>query len=405
MLLSIDEQLAIMRSGAEELIPEQGLRERLQSSNPLKIKAGFDPTAPDLHLGHTVLLNKLRQFQELGHEIIFVIGDLTALVGDPTGKNATRKPLTRDQIDDNARTYTEQVFKILDPSATRVVFNSRWLSKLSFVEIIQLAAKYNVARMLERDDFNQRYKGGVSIALHEFLYPLMQAYDSVVLEADVEIGGTDQKFNLLLGRHMQQEYGQKPQVVMTMPILEGLDGTQKMSKSLGNYVGVADPPDEMFGKLMSISDKLMWRYFDLLSHESPASIAAEKMKVEQGSNPRDAKIALAREMVARFHSQAEAERAEAEFASRFRNGALPSDILSIQVMGGAKGMLITNLLQQAGLTKSTSEAMRLIEQKAVRVDGERIEDTRLWIEPASEHLYQVGKRKFVRVFLAPLEPS
>lgn len=399
-MTSIDEQLDILTRGVEELIPATELRERLELGQPLRIKAGFDPTAPDIHLGHTVLINKLKQWQDLGHKVIFLVGDLTALVGDPTGKNVTRIPLSREQIEQNALTYTEQVFKILDPNVTEVVFNSKWLNELSFVEIIQLAAKYNVARMLERDDFSKRYKGGVSIGVHEFLYPLMQAYDSVVLKADLEIGGTDQKFNLLLGRHLQQEYGQRPQMVMTMPILEGLDGEQKMSKSLGNYIGVSDPPDEMFGKLMSISDELMWRYYDLLSFESAAAIEGKKQQVNSGRNPRDVKNELAKEIVTRFHSEEEALNAEREFSSRFQNGALPSEMPEIHLEVGAEGLMIGSLLQKAGLTKSTSEALRLVKQRAVRVDGERIENEKLCFNSGNKYTIQVGKRKFARIYLA-----
>jgi len=363
----------------------------------LRVKAGFDPTAPDLHLGHTVLLNKLHQFQELGHEAIFLIGDFTGMIGDPTGKNVTRKPLTRDEVLENARTYEKQIFKILDPEKTQVVFNSSWMGEMSAVDLIQLAAKHTVARMLERDDFNKRYTSGQSIAIHEFLYPLVQGYDSVALRADIELGGTDQKFNLLVGRQLQESYGQKPQVVITMPILEGLDGVQKMSKSLGNYIGIAEPPDEMFGKLMSISDALMWRYFELLSFRPLADIEKLKSEMQAGRNPRDIKFELGRELVARFHSQGEADRAQQNFIARFQKGALPEDIPEVRLSAGGDGLPLANVLKQAGLTSSTSEALRMVKQGAVRIDGERVEDAGLIVATGTAAVYQVGKRRFARV--------
>ena len=386
-----------IRRGAEEILVESELAECLKEGRPLRVKAGFDPTAPDLHLGHTVLLNKLRQFQELGHEAIFLIGDFTGMIGDPTGKNVTRKPLTRDEVLENARTYEKQIFKILDPEKTQVVFNSSWMGEMSAADLIQLAAKHTVARMLERDDFNKRYTSGQSIAIHEFLYPLVQGYDSVALKADIELGGTDQKFNLLVGRQLQESYGQKPQVVITMPILEGLDGVQKMSKSLGNYIGIAEPADEMFGKLMSISDELMWRYFELLSFRALSDIETLKAEMQAGRNPRDIKFELGRELVARFHSHAEAERAQQTFVARFQKGALPDDIPEHRLSGGEQGMPVANVLKHAGLTSSTSEALRMIRQGAVRIDGERIEDTGLIVACGTRAVFQVGKRRFARI--------
>ena len=376
---------------------ESELAECLKAGRPLRVKAGFDPTAPDLHLGHTVLLNKLHQFQELGHEAIFLIGDFTGMIGDPTGKNVTRKPLTRDEVLENARTYEKQIFKILDPEKTQVVFNSSWMGEMSAADLIQLAAKHTVARMLERDDFNKRYTSGQSIAIHEFLYPLVQGYDSVALRADIELGGTDQKFNLLVGRQLQESYGQKPQVVITMPILEGLDGVQKMSKSLGNYIGIAEPPDEMFGKLMSISDALMWRYFELLSFRPLADIEKLKSEMHAGRNPRDIKFELGRELVARFHSQGEADRAQQNFIARFQKGALPEDIPEVQLSADGDGLPLANVLKQAGLTSSTSEALRMVKQGAVRIDGERVEDAGLIVAAGTAAVYQVGKRRFARV--------
>jgi tyrosyl-tRNA synthetase len=362
------------------------------------VKAGFDPTAPDLHLGHTVLINKLRQFQELGHDVLFLIGDFTGMIGDPTGKSLTRKPLTRDEVLENAKTYEEQVFRILDPERTRVVFNSRWMGEMGAANLVQLAAKHTVARMLERDDFSKRFKSGQPIAIHELLYPLVQGYDSVVLKADVELGGTDQKFNLLVGRQLQEAYGQEPQVVITVPILEGLDGVQKMSKSLGSYIGITEPPDEMFGKLMSISDELMWRYFELLSFRPVSEIESWRRSVAEGENPRDVKFRLAEELVARFHSPDAGERAKQSFIARFQKGAMPDELPEVAVPAPPDGQLpIANLLKEAGLVKSTSEALRMIEQGAVRIDGERIGDKGTAMESGSTHIYQVGKRRFARV--------
>ena len=394
---SLDEQLALINRGAEEIIPEQELIEKLKLGRPLRIKAGFDPTAPDLHLGHTVLINKLRAFQQLGHHVIFLVGDFTARIGDPTGKNVTRKPLEEEQIKENARSYQDQVFKILDPELTEVVYNSTWLEQLGSTGMIKLAAKYNVARMLERDDFSKRYKSGQSIAIHEFLYPLVQGYDSVALEADIELGGTDQKFNLLVGRHLQQIEGQPPQVILTMPILEGLDGVQKMSKSLDNYIGVSDQPNEMYGKVMSISDELMWRYFELLSFKSSAEIDGFKDQVAAGTNPRDVKVQLAIELVDRFHGGGAGQAASEEFTARFKHGAVPEDVPAVALTAPAEGIPLANLLKEAGLTASTSDAHRMIKQGAVKIDGDRVEPGKQLISAPSEHLYQVGKRRFCRV--------
>ncbi|MBN2885710.1 MAG: tyrosine--tRNA ligase, partial [Chromatiaceae bacterium] len=390
---SLDHALALIRRGTEEILVEEVLRRKLARGKPLRIKAGFDPTAPDLHLGHTVLLNKLRQFQDLGHEILFLIGDFTGMIGDPTGKSATRKPLTPEEIQANAATYETQVFRILDPERTQVVFNSQWMNELGAAGLVQLAARHTVARMLERDDFAKRYKSGQPIAVHEFLYPLIQGYDSVALKADVELGGTDQTFNLLVGRQLQESWGQEPQVVITLPILEGLDGVQKMSKSLGNYIGIADAPEEMFGKLMSISDDLMWRYFSLLSRRELHEIEAWRTAVAEGANPRDIKFELARELVARFHGAEAARHAQEQFIARFQQGAMPEEIESLALSApNEEGLPIANLLKDAGLVKSTSEAIRMIGQGAVRIDGERIEDARLVLPRGSEHVYQVGKR-------------
>ncbi len=395
---TLETSLALIERGTDEILLEESLREKLASGRPLRVKAGFDPTAPDLHLGHTVLINKLRQFQELGHQVLFLIGDFTGLIGDPTGKSATRKPLTRDEIEANAATYRDQVFRILDPRRTEVVFNSAWMDQLGAAGLVQLAAQNTVARMLERDDFSKRYRSGQPIAIHEFLYPLIQGYDSVALQADVELGGTDQKFNLLMGRHLQALYGQEPQVVITLPILEGLDGVQKMSKSLGNYVGITDSPEDMFGKLMSVSDDLMWRYFELLSAHDMPTIDGWRQQVAEGANPRDVKFELAQEMVARFHSADAAKQAKSDFVARFQRGQLPSDIPEVSVTAGAEGKLqIANVLKEAGLVGSTSEAMRMIAQGAVRIGGARIEDPRLPCERGSDEVYQVGKRRFARI--------
>lgn len=396
---SLAESLELIKRGAVDLLLEEELVERLKSGRPLRIKTGFDPTAPDLHLGHTVLINKMRQFQELGHHVIFLIGDFTGMIGDPTGKNVTRKPLTREEILANAKTYQEQVFKILDPEKTEILFNSSWFDRMTPADFIHLAAKHTVARMLERDDFGKRYASGQPIAIHEFLYPLVQAYDSVALQADMELGGTDQKFNLLVGRELQKHYGQPPQIVLTVPILEGLDGVQKMSKSLGNYVGIRDEPNEMFGKLMSISDELMWRYFDLLSFRPTREIGEWQRQVtEEGLNPRDVKFKLAEELVGRFHGAEAGRNALSAFIERFQKGALPDDLLEVQVQSRAGGrLLIAHLLKEAGLTESTSEALRLIQQGAVRIDGERIGNRELEMCAGSRHVYQVGKRRVARV--------
>ena len=392
-----DEQLKTIRRGADEILVESELRERLERAVPLRVKAGFDPTAPDLHLGHTVLINKLRQFQDLGHKVLFLIGDFTGMIGDPTGKNATRPPLSPDEVRDNARTYTDQVFKILDRDRTEIVFNSTWMQKCSAADMIKLAATHTVARMLERDDFAKRYRGNQPIAIHEFLYPLVQGYDSVALEADVELGGTDQKFNLLMGRELQKHFGQKPQVILTMPLLEGLDGVNKMSKSLGNYVGINEPPNETFGKLMSVSDDLMWRYIDLLSFAPTAEIEAWKSKVGAGGNPRDAKVAFAMEIVERFHGRAAALAAQEDFDARFRRGGVPDEMPEVKLSADGDGIAIPQVLKQANLVASTSEAMRMIDQGGVRLNGEKVSDKALKLAAGSQVVLQVGKRKFARV--------
>ena len=390
------EVLDIIKRGTVDVLLEEEMIKKLEENRPLRIKAGFDPTAPDLHLGHTVLLNKLHQFQELGHEIMFLIGDFTGMIGDPTGKSATRPPLTREDVAENAKSYQEQTFKILDPDKTRVMFNSTWMNKMSSADLIQLAAKHTVARMLERDDFNKRYKSGQSIAIHEFLYPLIQGYDSVAMKADVELGGTDQKFNLLVGRQLQEAWGQKPQVVLTMPILEGLDGVQKMSKSLNNYIGITDPANEMFGKIMSISDDLMWRYFELLSFKSLGEIEKLRVSIEEGVNPRDIKFLLAEEIVERFHSAGDAVKAKEAFIGRFQKGAIPDEMPELQVISEDGEIRLSNLLKEAGLTSSTSDAMRMIKQGAVKIDGEKILEQTM-IKNGSNQVYQVGKRKFARI--------
>jgi tyrosyl-tRNA synthetase len=396
-MTSITEQLAELTRGTDEVLPESGLEAKLKLGRPLIVKAGFDPTAPDLHIGHTVLINKMRQFQKLGHDVVFLIGDFTGMIGDPSGKNTTRPPLSSDEIKANADTYASQIFKILDEKKTRIEFNSSWMGKMDAAGLIKLAARHTVARMLERDDFNKRYKGGQPISIHEFLYPIVQGYDSVALKADVELGGTDQKFNLLVGRRLQQDFGQEPQIVMTTPLLEGLDGVQKMSKSLGNYIGITDAPAEMFGKIMSISDELMWRYFDVLSFRLLGDISKLRKKVADGSNPRDAKFELALEIVARFHDAAAAESAKEEFISRFQQGAMPDEIPEISLPGSDGGLGIAHLLKDAGLVSSTSEAFRMIKQGAVRIDGERVEDRSLHVDVGSNCVYQVGKRKFSKV--------
>lgn len=394
---SVKESLAIIRRGAEEILVESELIEKLETGRPLRIKAGFDPTAPDLHLGHTVLLNKLKQFQDLGHDILFLIGDFTGMIGDPTGKNVTRKPLTPEQVQENAKSYQQQVFKILDPEKTTVVFNSHWMDKMSSADMIRLASHHTVARMLERDDFDKRYKGGQPIAIHEFLYPLIQGYDSVELEADVELGGTDQKFNLLMGREMQKAYGKAQQSILTMPILEGLDGVQKMSKSLGNYIGINDSPKDIFGKLMSISDVLMWRYIELLSFRSLDDIQQWRDDVAAGTNPIEIKKTFAEEIVARFHSKDEGLIAREGFANQFKKGQIPDDIAEITLTVGAEGLAIANVLKEIGLTTSTSEALRMIKQGAVKIDSQKMEDRNCVIAPGNEHIIQVGKRKFAKV--------
>jgi len=391
------EVLAQLKRGTDEILLEAELLKKLQEGRSLRIKAGFDPTAPDLHLGHTVLINKLKQFQDLGHEVLFLIGDFTGMIGDPTGKNVTRKPLTRDDVIENAKSYEEQIFKILDPVKTLVMFNSSWMNAMNPAELIQLASKSTVARMLERDDFSKRYKGGQPIAIHEFLYPLIQGYDSVAMKADVELGGTDQKFNLLMGRQLQEMYGQKPQTVITVPILEGLDGVQKMSKSLNNYIGIADAPDDMFGKIMSISDELMWRYFELLSFRPMDEIAQWNQECQQGANPRNYKVKLAQEIIARFHDQAAAEKALENFEAQFKRGAIPDDIQEIELTATTEGYAIALLLKDAGLTASTSDSNRMVKQGAVKIDGEKLSDSKLMVQAGTEHVYQVGKRKFAKV--------
>ena len=397
--------LAEIKRGADEILLEKDLIEKLKSGKPLKIKVGFDPTAPDLHLGHTVLINKMRTFQQLGHEVIFLIGDFTALIGDftaligdPTGKNVTRKPLTSEQILENAETYKQQVFKILAPEKTTIAFNSTWMDKLGAAGMIKLAARQTVARMLERDDFKKRYNSGQSIAIHEFLYPLVQGWDSVCMEADVELGGTDQRFNLLMGRELQKEQGQRPQTVLMMPLLEGLDGVQKMSKSLNNYIGITDVPNDMFGKIMSIPDTLMWRYFDLLSFRPVEEIEQFKKDIEAGANPRDTKITLAKEIIERFHDEASAESAHQDFIQRFQKNAMPDEMPEVQLSAPEEGLRIANLLKDAGLVNSTSNAMQMIKQGAVKINGEeKVSDNRMMVAKGTKAVFQVGKRKFARV--------
>jgi tyrosyl-tRNA synthetase len=401
--LSPAEELAIIRHRSDEILIEAELLQRLEKQRPLRVKAGFDPTAPDLHLGHTILIDKLRELQGLGHTILFLVGDFTGMIGDPTGKNATRPPLTRSAVAENAKTYTDQVFRILDRERTQVVFNSTWMDKMTSADMIRLAATHTVARMLERDDFGKRYRANQPIAIHEFLYPLVQGYDSVALQADLELGGTDQKFNLLMGRELQKHHGQAPQCILTMPLLEGLQGVHKMSKSLGNAVGITDAPDDMFGKLMSISDELMWRYLELLSFEPGATLQHWRDEVAQGRNPRDIKVLLAKEVVTRFHSAQAADAALAEFEARFRAGAMPSDMPEIVLDAPASGLPIAQLLKQAQLTPSTSDALRLIGQGGVRVNGERVSDKALLLAPGASFVVQVGKRRFVRVALKPRE--
>ncbi len=395
-MASIEQALAEIKRGVDELIPEAELIEKLKEGRPLRIKLGADPTAPDIHLGHTVILNKLRVFQELGHDVTFLIGDFTGMVGDPTGKNTTRPPLTREDVLANAETYKEQVFKILDPAKTKIAFNSDWLNELGAAGMIKLAANQTVARMLERDDFKKRYADGRPIAIHEFMYPLLQGYDSVAMETDVELGGTDQKFNLLMGRELQKAHGQKPQTVLTMPLLVGLDGEKKMSKSAHNYIGVSEAPSEMFGKIMSISDDLMWNYYELLSFRPLEEIEQFKSDIANGKNPRDVKILLAKEIIARFHSEADAEAAEQEFINRFQKGAMPDEMPEFTFEAG---IAIANLLKEAALVNSTSDAMRMIRQGAAKQDGEKLEDTK-YVPAAGTYVFQVGKRKFARVTVA-----
>ena len=394
---AVTESIAELSRGIEEILLQEDLKKKLEKGKPLTIKTGFDPTAPDLHLGHTVLINKMRQFQMSGHQVVFLIGDFTGLIGDPSGKNATRPSLTREQIDENAETYKKQVFKILDPELTSVRFNSEWMNALGAAGMITLASRYTVARMLERDDFKKRFASNQPIAVHEFLYPLAQGYDSVVLEADVELGGTDQKFNLLVGRELQKQVGQESQVVMTVPLLEGLDGVNKMSKSLGNYVGITESPDEIFGKLMSISDELMWRYFDLLSFKSNRELADLRQSVEQGMNPRDVKFLLANEIISRFHNGTAAMQAQQNFVDRFAKGTIPDDMPIVERNVGPGGIPIANLLKDAGLVSSTSEGIRMIKQGAVKIDSEKISDTRLVIDAGENFVIQVGKRKWARI--------
>lgn len=394
-----DNALSTLMRGVEEVIQEDDLKERLASGKPLRVKAGFDPTAPDLHLGHTVLLNKLRQFQDLGHHVIFLIGDFTGLIGDPTGKNITRQPLTPEQVQDNAETYKTQVFKVLDESKTEVAFNSTWMNKLTSADMIKLASSYTVARMLERDDFDKRYKSGQAIAIHEFLYPLVQGYDSVALECDIELGGTDQKFNLLMGRELQKQHKIKPQIIMTLPLLEGLDGVKKMSKSLGNYIGIDDKPNDMFGKIMSISDELMWRYFELLSFNPMSEIDELKQEVADGKNPRDVKFLLAEEIIERFHNKESATAAREEFIARFKRGEMPEDMPELTIEVDGSGIMIGAILKTANLVPSTKEALRMVDQGAVKVDGEKVTDGKMLFHVGQSFVAQVGKRKFARLEL------
>jgi len=399
-MTSIAQQLEIIKRGADELLIEAELREKLGSGRPLRVKAGFDPTAPDLHLGHTVLLNKLKQLQDLGHHILFLIGDFTGMIGDPSGKNSTRPPLSREEVERNAATYTDQVFKILDRARTEVVFNSAWMGRMNAADLVRLAAKHTVARMLERDDFAKRYQGRQPIAIHEFLYPLVQGYDSVALKSDLELGGTDQRFNLLMGREVQKEHGQSPQCILTMPLLEGTDGVNKMSKSLGNYVGINELPGEIFGKIMSISDDLMWRYIELLSFELPQKMNEKKRSVEQGGNPRDVKFDFAKEIVARFHGAAAAAAAASDFEARFRRDEIPVDIPEVKLTSKDGTLALPQVLKQAGLAASTSEALRLIEQGGVKIDGAKVSDKSLKLAKGARAVLQVGKRKFARVTIA-----
>lgn len=395
-MTDVKQALELISRGTEEIIKVEDLQKKLESGKTLRIKVGFDPTAPDLHIGHTVIINKMRQFQDLGHEVTFLIGDFTGMIGDPTGKNITRKPLTKEEVKENAETYATQVFKVLDREKTKIRFNSEWMSELGSEGMIKLAAKYTLARMLERDDFEKRYRSGQPISMHELLYPLAQGYDSVMLKTDVEMGGTDQKFNLLVGRQLQQQYGQEPQVIITLPLLEGLDGVQKMSKSLDNYVGITDAPDDMFGKLMSISDEMMWRYFDLLSFKRNDELAAYKQQVKDGANPRDIKFLLCEEIVERFHDRKAAKTARETFIARFRGGAMPDDIPEKTLQGTEQGIGIANALTQCGLTSSNSEAFRMIKQGGVRIDGEKVSDRSLYLQSGFNGILQVGKLKFCK---------
>ena len=394
--MTIDETLAIIQRGADEILPLEELKKKLEKNKPLRVKLGMDPTAPDLHLGHTVVINKMKQLQDLGHEIIFLIGDFTGMIGDPTGKNVTRKPLTKADVLENAKSYEDQVFKILDKDKTRIAFNSEWMGKMSSAEMISLASKQTVARMLERDDFSKRYKGGQAISIHEFLYPLVQGYDSVALRADIELGGSDQKFNLLVGRELQKQADMEPQVILTMPILEGLDGVQKMSKSLGNYIGIDEDPDSMFGKIMSISDDLMWRYLELLSFESLETIESWKKEVEDGENPRNIKFRLAEEIITRFHNKDQAQKAQQNFIDRFAKNQIPDEMDEFSF---SKGIKVANLLKDSNLVSSTSEAFRMIKQGAVKIDGEKLTDKDLAPDEGTL-VFQVGKRKFARVTIS-----
>ena len=398
-MTSTKEAIELITRGTEEILVEEELKKKLDSGKKLNVKAGFDPTAPDLHLGHTVLINKLRQFQTLGHNIIFLIGDYTGMIGDPSGKSATRPPLSAEEIKENSKTYEKQIFKILDPDLTTVAFNSSWMNKMNAADLIRLASHHTVARMLERDDFDKRYKSNQAISIHEFLYPLIQGYDSVALDADVELGGTDQKFNLLVGRQLQELHGKSPQVVITMPILEGLDGSQKMSKSLGNYIGVDEPAKEMFGKIMSISDNLMWRYFELLSFKNLEEIEQFKKQVETGTNPRDIKFELAQEIITRFHDLKSAQVAKNDFVKRFSDNAIPDVIDDIEIKVCDKGIVFANLLKETQLVSSTSDAHRMIKQAAVKIDGKRVDDGKQILEAGFSAVIQVGKRKFIRVKL------
>ena len=395
-MMTIDQQLEVIQRGVDEILPLDELKKKLEKNKPLRIKLGMDPTAPDLHLGHTVVMNKMKQLQDLGHEVIFLIGDFTGMIGDPTGKNVTRKPLSKKDILENAKTYSDQVFKILDKDKTKIAFNSEWMNKMSSTEMISLASKHTVARMLERDDFSKRYKGGQAISIHEFLYPLVQGYDSVALRADMELGGSDQKFNLLVGRELQKQANMEPQVILTMPILEGLDGVQKMSKSLDNYIGVDEDPDSMFGKIMSISDDLMWRYLELLSFESLETIASWKQEVENGENPRNIKFRLAEEIISRYHNNEQAKKEQQNFIDRFAKNQIPDEMDEFTF---SKGIKIANLLKDSKLVNSTSEAFRMIKQGAVKMDGEKINDKDLTPNEGTS-VYQVGKRKFARVTIS-----